>query len=307
MLYNSPYQLVDLSKAIVQPLHNTRWGQKGISVAILRLDAIHPVISGNKWFKLQYHLQEALQQQQKGILTFGGAHSNHLVATAAAAKQAGLLSIGIVRGEEIIQLSPALQEARQYDMQLEFITRNAYADEGAVVKEMQKKYPGYMVVPPGGQSILGVKGAAGILSLVPAETYTHIACSVGTGTMMTGLIQGSSPHQQVLGFSSLRISDTAHNSMLSFIREHTQRKDFSLFYQYHFGGYARKNEQLLQFMNELYNQYQLPTDFVYTGKLLYGITDLIDKDHFPANTRLLIIHSGGLQGNRSLPAGTLRF
>lgn len=301
------YQPVDCTKAIVQSLPNEAWHTKGVYAAILRLDLIHPVLSGNKWFKLKYHLQQAMQEQKKGILTFGGAYSNHLVATAIACKLEGISAMGLVRGEPATTLSPTLQEAQAYGMQLQFVPRTAFNDEQLLAAEMSLAHPDYLIVPPGGQSAAGVQGATEILSLTNYQDYTHIACAVGTGTMFTGLIKALLPHQHALGFSSLKIADRHDNSLLSFVKTHVQSSSFSILYDYHFGGYARKNSTLIAFMNDLYQAYGLPTDFVYTGKLMYGVDDLIHNDYFACNSRILIIHSGGLQGNRSLPPGTLNF
>ena len=290
---NNDYQPVDLSKAVIQSLPD--------NIDVLRLDRIHPVVSGNKWFKLKYHLQEAIKQHAAGIVTFGGAWSNHLVATAFACRQAGLHSIGIIRGEEPAQLSATLQDASEYGMQLKFVSRSAYTDY------QPKQFPDHYIVPMGGQSHLGVMGAAEILSLIPYEQYPYIACAVGTGTMMAGLVRASLPHQLVIGISSLKIPAGTDNSLHHFVAQQTGRKNFTILSEYHFGGYAHKTNHLFQFMNDLYDQHHLPTDFVYTGKLLFGIMHVVSTGYSPAGSRILVIHSGGLQGNRSLPDGTLTF
>jgi D-cysteine desulfhydrase len=300
-------QPVDLTKAIVQSLPDETWSKNDVSVNVLRLDLIHPVLSGNKWFKLKYHLQQAIQQNRKGLLTFGGAYSNHLVASAIACKLEGLAAIGIVRGEAAEQLSPTLQEAQDYGMQLQFVSRTVFSEDEQLIVAMQTQYPGFLVVPQGGQSEAGIKGAAEILALTGYSAYTHIACAAGTGTMLAGLVKAAGPEQQVLGVSSLKIADRENNSLLSFVKEHTGLSNFSLLYDYHFGGYARKNDTLLRFMNSLYSKHHLPTDFVYTAKLMYGINDLIHNNYFLPGSRLLVIHSGGLQGNRSLAPGILSF
>ncbi len=273
---------------------------------MLRLDLIHPVLSGNKWFKLKYYLQQAIAQKQ-GILTFGGAYSNHLVATAIACKLGGIPSIGIVRGEPAATLSPTLLEVQAYGMQLQFVSRTGFQDDQALIAAMQEAHPDYLVVPAGGQGEAGVRGATEILSLVNLQAYTHVACAIGTGTMFTGLIKALLPHQHALGFSSLKIAGHNHNSILDFVKTFVTPSRFSVLYDYHFGGYARKSSTLIAFMNDLYQTHRLPTDFVYTGKLMYGINDLIDKGYFPGNSHMLIIHSGGLQGNRSLTPETLSF
>ncbi|THU40021.1 pyridoxal-phosphate dependent enzyme [Niastella caeni] len=306
-------QPVDLTKAVVQPLTSDLLQQKNVSLDVLRLDLIHPVISGNKWFKLKYHIREAQLQNKKGILTFGGAWSNHLVATALACHQAGLASIGIIRGEQPARLSDTLQEVQQYNMQLQFVSRAAYSNEAAIGVNratvfLQEKYPEYFIVPQGGQSHLGVLGAAEILQLTQIESYSHISCAAGTGTMLAGLVHAALPYQQVIGICSLKLPSGENNSLCTFVKPYAANlKDYTLFYDYHFGGYARKTDELIRFMNTIYLQHDLPTDFVYTGKLFFGILQLVQMGYFQRNSRILVVHSGGLQGNRSLPAGTLTF
>jgi 1-aminocyclopropane-1-carboxylate deaminase len=275
----------------------------------LRLDLIHPIVSGNKWFKLKYHLQQAQRLSCKGIITFGGAYSNHLVAAAWAAKEAGLPIIGVVRGEEPAQFSPALKDMVAYGMPLKFVNRRSFADEEQLIEKFQQLYPQHFIIPQGGQSDWGVKGAAEILQLAPISGYTHIACAAGTGTMMAGLIQATLAHQQVIGIAAIKTpySTVENNSLNRFIEKYDRGKDWSLLYPYHFGGYARHTPELLQFMNQFYHEYGIPTDFVYTAKLFFAINDIVSKDFIPPGSKLLIIHSGGLQGNRSLPAGTLTF
>jgi 1-aminocyclopropane-1-carboxylate deaminase len=278
-----------------------------VSADVLRIDLLHPVVSGNKWFKLKYHLNEALQRRSEGIITFGGAFSNHLVATAWAAREAGLAAIGVIRGEEPKHYSPALQDMIDYGMQLKFVNRAQFADEETLQKKIAQEFPQYFMVPMGGQSKLGVKGAAEILPLADGRKYSHIICAVGTGTMMAGLLQAAAPHQQVIGISALKVSAIENNTIESFIAENNPGKAFRLVYDYHFGGYARHTPALLQFMNRLYEEQGIPTDFVYTAKLLFAVDHLVQNGHFPPGSSLLIIHSGGLQGNRSLAPGTLTF
>jgi 1-aminocyclopropane-1-carboxylate deaminase len=301
-------QPVDLSKAVVQPLGDDLLQEKKVTMEVLRLDRIHPVISGNKWFKLRYHILEAQQQQKKGILTFGGAWSNHLVATALACQQAGLASIGIIRGEQPAQLSATLQDVQKYHMQLQFIARAVYSIEAAIIPALQEKYPDYYIVPQGGQSHLGVLGAAEIVQLTQIKSYSHISCATGTGTMLAGLVHAALPHQQVIGICSLKMPATEDNSLNTFVKPYAaNEKQYTIFYDYHFGGYARKTGELISFMNRIYQKHDLPTDFVYTGKLLFGLMHLVQTNYFQPGSRILVIHSGGLQGNRSLPEGTLTF
>ena len=151
-------------------------------------------------------------------------------------------------------------------------------------------------------------GAAEILQLAQIESYSHICCATGTGTMLAGLVHAALPHQQVIGICSLKMPDGENNSLNTFVKPYAANlKNFTLFYDYHFGGYARKTDELIRFMNTVYQQHDVPTDFVYTGKLLFGIMNLVKTGYFQTGSRILVVHSGGLQGNRSLPAGTLTF
>jgi 1-aminocyclopropane-1-carboxylate deaminase len=278
-----------------------------VGADVLRLDSIHPIVSGNKWFKLKYHLQAAQQRNSEGIITFGGAYSNHLVASAWAAKEAGLPAIGIIRGEEPAHYSPTLEDMVTYGMELQFVNRRSFADEAQMIENFKNAYPAHFIIPLGGQSDLGVQGAAEILQLAPLNEYSHIACATGTGTMMAGLLQAALPHQQVIGISSLKTENAGNNSITHFIEKYGSTKQWRLFSNYHFGGYAKHIPALLQFMNRFYHEHGIPTDFVYTAKLFFAIEDLVAKNYFPKGSKLLIIHSGGLQGNRSLPPGTLTF
>jgi 1-aminocyclopropane-1-carboxylate deaminase len=274
---------------------------------VLRLDLIHPVVSGNKWFKLKYHLQQALKEKRRGIISFGGAYSNHLVAAAWAAQEAGVASIGIIRGEQPKQLSPALKDMQQYNMQLRFVSRHTFANKAGLVAELQQELPDHFIIPQGGQSGYGVQGAAEILQLVSLPQYTHIACATGTGTMMAGIVKSSLSHQQVAGISSVKMESADNNSISAFIEEYSSKKNWNIYGDYHFGGYAKHSPELIRFMNEWYQSQGIPTDFVYTAKLFFAVNHLVSVGHFLPGSRLLLIHSGGLQGNRSLAPGTLTF
>jgi 1-aminocyclopropane-1-carboxylate deaminase/D-cysteine desulfhydrase-like pyridoxal-dependent ACC family enzyme len=263
-----------------------------LTAHVLRLDKIHPVISGNKWFKLKSHLHAAMKKPGQHIITFGGPWSNHIIAAAFAAQQAGLRATGIIRGEQPAALSDTLRQAAGYGMQLEFISREAYRakDTPAFLEQLRAKWPGAWVIPEGGAGPLGVKGSEEILRAVDKSQYTHILCAIGTGTMYQGLVNASAPGQIVIGVPVLK-----------------GMKAFSDLPDYHFGGYARYTTELLDFMNRWYRSTGIPSDFVYTGKLFYAALDSVHKNLFPPDSRLLLIHSGGLQGNRSLPPGVLDF
>ena len=273
--------------------------QNRVHLDVLRLDEWHPVVSGNKWFKLQHYLQEAKEKGFASIATFGGAYSNHIVATAFACKETGLPSIGIIRGEKPKQLSHTLVNAEAYGMQLQFVSREAYREKETIKASLPDVY----WIGEGGYGELGARGAADILPLADDwETYTHIVCAVGTGTTLAGLIKRALPHQTIIGFSALRNNTGIEEEINKLLSESEKAKPWLIVHDYPFGGYAKYNAALLDYMNEVWQQYQLPLDFVYTAKAFYGLQDMIEKeDIFNAGSRILFIHTGGLQGNESLP------
>jgi 1-aminocyclopropane-1-carboxylate deaminase len=300
-----PTDIVDLSAAGINTFIMPGMATRGIEAAMLRLDRIHPIVSGNKWFKLKYHLQEALRNGHDAIVTFGGAYSNHIVAAAYAARTAGLQSTGIIRGEAPATLSHTLRVARDHGMRLEFVSRDDYS---RMTKQLSPlpAYTKHYCIPEGGAGELGEKGCREIPGLVDSEAYTHILCAVGTATMFLGLAHSLTAMQQLIGIPVLK----GMNDLLEQLEQRIDSKRLSqcrIFADYHQGGYAKKNTDLFDFMNTFYQHTGIPTDFVYTGKLVFATSDLIEKNYFPAGSRLLLIHSGGLQGNLSLPVKTLRF
>jgi len=277
------------------------------TVDVLRLDLIHPVISGNKWFKLKEYLREATVQDKKILLTFGGAYSNHIVATAAIAGLNGLKSIGIIRGEKPAILSHTLQNAINYGMEVYFVSRDNYRKK--IVPEHilnQHSENDTYIIDEGGYGELGVRGAKEILKQVDTRSYSHIMDAVGTGTTISGLIQSSNPHQCIIGISVFKNNYDLQGAIEKFLFSE-DRLRLELIHDYHCGGYAKYTKQLIDFMNEWYRITGIPSDFVYTGKLFFAVKDLLQKNYFPQENKILIIHSGGIQGNQSLPNGTLIF
>ncbi|MEO5590959.1 MAG: pyridoxal-phosphate dependent enzyme [Chitinophagaceae bacterium] len=297
--------IVNLSAVSTDHIHLPVTINHNIALDILRLDKIHPVISGNKWFKLKYYLEEALQNRQNRVVTFGGAYSNHIIATACAASKAGLKSVGIIRGERPAVLSLTLSAATQLGMELKFVSRETYNQKKnpAFIKQLQREYHNPCIIPEGGEGYTGIKGAAEIAKLAGTENYTHLVCAVGTGTLLSGLAVSAVKQQQVIGIAVLK----GFNDWRSAYIAKKEQQRISIITDYHFGGYAKKDSALLEFMNEWYNETNIPSDFVYTGKLFFAVCDLIKKGYFPKTSRLLVIHSGGLQGNKSLPLKTLVF
>ena len=286
--------------------HLPGFSTQEVSVDILRLDLLHPVVSGNKWFKLQYYLQDAIATGKNTIASFGGAYSNHIAATAYAAREAGLKSIGYIRGERGVELSPTLLNAMNYGMELVFVDRTLYRKKEKNIISQNNNTNIYWIME-GGYGMLGAKGASDILTVTDTSQYSHILCAVGTGTMMAGLIKTALPQQELIGISVLKNNPELENEVCSLLNSDENKKPFSILHGYHFGGYAKHPAALIQFMKETWQAENLPTDIVYTSKLLFAAKDLIAVDQFLPGSRVLLIHSGGLQGNQSLPFNTLPF
>lgn len=266
-----------------------------IQLTIKRLDLIHPRISGNKFFKLKYNFFAAQQQGLRQVLTFGGAYSNHIAATAYAAQLVGFQSIGIIRGEELStqDLNPTLQVAQDFGMQLHFVSRAEYRlrHESEYLQQLQRQYPQAFIIPEGGTNALAIQGTQEILTSEDRENYDVICCAVGTGGTIAGIIKSSSEQQQVLGFSALK-GDFLQRD----IQQWTNKQNWALTDAYCCGGYAKTSQELLQFMQQFEQHYAIPLEQVYTAKMMMGLLDLIQKNHFSENTRILAIHTGGLQG-----------
>lgn len=288
----SPIELIHL------PLEND------ILVDVLRLDMMHPLINGNKWFKLKYNLLAAQELGYSTIATFGGAYSNHIAATAAASQLIGLQSVGFIRGEKAPILSPTLLQAQRNAMHLEFLPRDVYRNNrSSMMTEMSSKY---YFVDEGGAGYLGVKGAAEILDLVEnVSSYQYIYSAVGTGTTLAGLINGSFAYQHVVGVSVMKNNFELESDIRKYLKD--KNRVFELRQEYHFGGYAKKTPELVDFMNAIWKRWHLPTDFVYTAKSLFGLMCDLSIGRIPSGSKILFIHTGGLQGNLSLKDNVLDF
>ena len=270
-----------------------------ISVWMKREDEIHPFISGNKFRKLKYNLQEASKLGCRTLLTFGGAYSNHISALAYAARVNGLNSIGIIRGDELatrpdlVVENPTLAFALSQGMQLEFVSRDLYKSrhEEEFVDLLRQRFGDFYLVPEGGTNELAIRGCEEILT-ADDQDFDYICVSVGTGGTMAGLINSARPGQEVLGFSSLK-GDFLDKEIGKIA---TCKDNWRLVNDYHFGGYAKINEKLISFINQYYRSTTIPLDPVYTGKMMYGLVDMILNNRFEKNSRILAIHTGGHQG-----------
>jgi len=265
------------------------------SLSILREDQIHPFVSGNKFRKLKYTLQDAQSLGKTTLLTFGGAYSNHIAAVAAAGKELGLATIGVIRGEELkgkTTQNPTLQFALECNMQLHFIDRQSYQlkTEPTFIDNLHQQFGDFYLIPEGGTQSLAVQGCEEILS-ERTKSFDYICTPVGTGGTIAGLVKASERHQTVLGYSALK--GTFQNSE---VKKHTAKTNFELIDDYSFGGYAKIDPSLVRFINEFKQKTSIPLDPIYVGKMLFGILDGVKNKKFKENSRILAIHTGGLQG-----------
>ena len=273
----------------------------GHKIVIKREDLLHPRVSGNKFRKLKYIFQEIKEKEVSALLTFGGAFSNHLAAIACAGMNSGVHMIGIVRGDEWgrkINESATLNYCVSQGMELHCISRDIYTqkEQAPIVTKLMKKIPRLRIIPEGGTEPLAVKGCLEILQSEDLN-FDVICSSVGTGGTIAGLVNSSNGNQNLIGFNALNNTEIVHT-----IEELTNKKNWSIENDYTFGGYAKIKPTLISFMNDFYQQYRIPLDPIYTGKMVFGIFDLIKKDKWPWGKKILIIHTGGLQGVEGMNA-----
>lgn len=274
--------------------------KNNIELFIKREDQLHSIISGNKLRKLKYNLEEAKRQNKSCLLTFGGAFSNHILAVAGAGNEFGFATIGIIRGEELehkISENPTLLRAQDLGMKFHFLTRSQYRNKEEVtfLDSLKNKFGDFYLVPEGGTNSFAIKGCEEILTASDKSFFTHITCAVGTGGTISGIINSSIEKQQIIGFSSLKgafLSDV--------IRNFVNKTNWNIIEDYHFGGYGKINDELVSFLNLFYNHTSIPLDPVYTGKMVFGVMDLINKGYFLPNSKILMIHTGGLQGIKGM-------
>ena len=294
-MHSAKFTQAPMFNQIAQTIPYQQITVEGFEISIKRLDLVHPQISGNKFFKLKYNLLAAQQQGYKKLLTFGGAYSNHIAATAYAAQLFDFESLGIIRGEELASkpLNLTLNTAQQFGMQLQFVMRETYRQKQspAYLAQLQQDYPEYYVIPEGGTNPLAIQGCTEILSDADRQNYALICCAVGTGGTIAGLIEASHSQQQVLGFFALK-----GDFLCREIQQLTEKRNWQITDQYCCGGYAKTTPELLQFIRTFEQQYNIPLEQIYTGKMLLGLIDLIQQGTFPKDHRILVIHSGGLQG-----------
>jgi len=284
---------VILKNSINEKVHFVN--NSGLQLFLKREDKIHNIISGNKYRKLKFNLINAKELGFKGLLTFGGAYSNHIPAVAYAAKKNGFKSLGFIRGEEIVNNyleNPTLKYSHDLGMKFKFLSRSNYKlkTNENFLRKLKKKFKDYYLIPEGGTNALGVLGCQEILNDNDKE-FDYICCSVGTGGTICGLINSSNENQKIIGFSSIN-----KNYLLNDITKFVTNENWMLIDDFSFGGYGKVNNELIEFMNNFRLKYGILLDPIYTSKLVYGVLNLITNNFFKPNSKILMIHTGGHQG-----------
>lgn len=266
---------------------------KEIKLYIKRDDLLHPLISGNKFRKLKFTLEKA--KNYNGIISFGGAYSNHIYSLAAAGDIYNIPTIGLIRGDEHKELNSTLSFAREKGMKLIYVPREEYRlrEDESYLKLLSERYPNWLIIPEGGTNTDGVRGCEEVLKEITVD-YNVVCLPVGSGGTISGVINSSSDNVKVLGFPALKKSDYLKDVVLSHLIE--ERGNWGFIQDYHFGGYAKMKPELLTFVKGFKEEFGVLLDPIYTGKMMFGIFDLIDKDFFEPGTSIIAIHTGGLQG-----------
>lgn len=279
----------------IQEIKHPELLEASVQLFVKREDLNHPFVSGNKWWKLRYNLHEAQLQRHETLLTFGGAYSNHVYAVAAAAKELGLKSIGVIRGEECLPLNTRLKSAATNGMELHYVSRLAYRSKNndTFLAELIEQYGRFYLIPEGGSNEFGVKGVEELGKLLPWD-FDYFCCPVGTGASLAGLIRASMGKTILLGFAVMKGGESWKEEVNKYGPVHS---NWDLLYEYHFGGYAKSNSILENFINDFQECCGIPLDPVYSAKMFFGIFDLVRKKKFKKNSRIMAIHTGGIMMN----------
>jgi len=283
----------------IEKINHPLFEEKKITIFVKRDDLIHPEISGNKWRKLKFNLEEAKKQHKNLILTFGGAYSNHIAATAAVGKLFGLKTIGVIRGEETSPLNPTLEQAQKDGMVLHYVSRTDYRTktEPEFIENLRLLFGDFYLIPEGGCNNLGAKGCQEIVNEIEID-FDYILTDCGTGTTLAGICKALSPNQKAIGIPVLKGGDFIRKEVEVLLGKSYKniKNQYCLKTNYHFGGYAKYKPELIDFMRDFHNETGIKTDPIYTGKLFYAFMDLTQQNHFKEGSKIVIIHTGGLQG-----------
>lgn len=281
------------------PIVNELTSKHGVELFLKREDLTDTYISGNKYRKLKYNLIHAKESGYNTLLTFGGAYSNHIHAVAYAGFKFGFNTIGIIRGEKTLPLNTTLKDAEYFGMKLHYVSRSSYRNktESKFIEELQRKFGDFYLVPEGGSNALAVSGCTEILS-ENEKQFDHYCCANGTGGTIAGIIASLNNGKNVWGFPALKNAGFLRKDISSLIAAFNSKTylNWDLILDYHFGGYAKYTTQLIEFINAFKVNHAIQLDPIYTGKLMYGIFDKIEKDFFKPGEKILAIHTGGIQG-----------
>jgi 1-aminocyclopropane-1-carboxylate deaminase len=285
-------------KTPIDVIHAKSVEEGDVQLSIKREDLNHPFVSGNKWWKLKYNLVEARSKGAKTLLTFGGAFSNHLYATAAAARVVGLASIGIVRGERVAPLNPTLEFAASCGMRLHHVTRDEYKQigESDFIEALRRKFGDFYLLPEGGTNQLAIEGCEEFArTLIGEADFQYLCVPVGTGGTMAGMINGLS-EKRIIGFAALKGGKFLVEEVKKY--KTTNSDNWEIRDEFHFGGYGKATDELLTFIGDFENEFNIQLDPVYTGKMMYGVMQLIASGYFERGSKILVLHTGGLQGRK---------
>ena len=289
---NTPLQKIDLQK----------FNLSGTNLFIKREDLLHPAVSGNKWYKLKYNLLEAKKNKFDTLLTFGGAYSNHIYALASAGREMGFKTIGVIRGEEHFPLNHTLSFAKACGMKIYYVNRKEYRAKEIpdFLNSLKNKFGNFYLIPEGGTNQLAVKGCKEIIENINVE-FDSVVVPVGTGGTLAGIIKGikNQHNKKAIGIAVLKNAGFLKHKVLELINsssENQKSSNWEIILDYHFGGYAKFNKVLIEFINEFKEKTEIQLDPVYTGKMMYGIFDLINKEYFRPGSTIIAVHTGGLQG-----------
>ena len=277
-----------------QQIFSEQYLNNEIEVFIKRLDLIDPFISGNKLFKLKHNVDRALFEKKNMLITFGGAFSNHILATAAYAKKKNIDCLAIIRGEEYSELNPLLTLAKEYGMNFCFVSRKEYAkrNDNNYISELIRKYKKAFIVPEGGNNKLGVLGAEEILE-TQDKSFDYIICPIGTGATLSGIVNSSKKTQKVIGFNC--VNDTIYTNKK--ISQKTNKKNWEIINEFNFGGFAKFDNLLIEYLKKFKLNYKITLDLNYTAKMFFGFEKLIERSYFQRKSKVLLIHTGGIYGN----------
>lgn len=283
----------------LQEINDELFNQKNIKLFIKRDDLIDNFISGNKYFKLKYNLIAAAENNFKTLLSFGGAYSNHIYSLAYAGKKFGFETVGVIRGEEHLPLNPTLQFAKECGMKFYYLSRSdyrkKYSDE--IISRLHQEFGDFYLIPEGGSNNLAVKGCSEIPKRIDID-YNYLFCACGTGGTLAGIIEGAEIKHKIIGIAALKNASFLLNDVKKFLI--SEKFNWEILLDFHFGGYAKFNSELVNFIKTFETKYSIKLEPIYTGKLIYAIYYMAKKNYFEPGSVIVAYHSGGLQGLEGL-------